>query len=66
MSFSNDACFSKKKKIAQLHIGLPVGRYLWVGNHDGFQMKPSIPKIAIDRNKTPSERKSEWAERIKL
>jgi len=49
-----------------LHIGLPVGRYLWVGNHDGLQMKPSIPKIAIDRNKAPSERKSEWAERIKL
>lgn len=57
---------NKTKKTIQLDIGLPVGRYLWVGNHDGFQMKPSIPKIAIDRNTTLSERKSEWAERIKL
>lgn len=45
-------------KRIQLYIDLPVGRYIWVGNHDGFQMKPSIPKISTDRNTTLSERKT--------
>lgn len=48
MSYSNkDARF--RKKSVQLHIGLPVGRYFWVGNHDGFQMKSSVSKITKDR-----------------
>lgn len=42
MSYSN--------KDASLSSGLPVGRYIWVSNHDGFQMKPSISKISREKH----------------
>ncbi len=40
----------------KVHIGLPVGRYVWVGNHDGFQMKSSVSKITTDKNKLIREK----------
>lgn len=35
-------CASVKDKAS---LASPVGRYLWVGNHDGLQVKPAISQV---------------------